>query len=75
MNLSEILVCFNAPIKEEQAWAVCHLCGKFLQDKGTKEKPLPEGPKSIHFDKDGGITVTGEFVNNETEVKIIYLVI
>ena len=71
MDLSEILVCFNAPIKEEQAWAVCHLCGKYLQNKRTKEKPIPNGTKSIKFDEDGIVTIDGKFVDDETKVSKI----
>ena len=68
MNLLDILVCFNSPIKEEQAWAVCFLCGKALKDQEAEQKLAPCGPKSIIFDKDGRITITGAFCNDEAEV-------
>jgi len=68
MNLQEILVCFNSPIKEEQAWAVCYLCGKFVQSEGAEQRSLPCGPKSILFEKDGSVTISGTLSNDESEV-------
>ena len=71
MILLDILVCFNSPIKEEQAWAVCFFCAKFLKEKEAEQRPLPCDPKSIEFDHDGNISITGTLCNDETEVSVI----
>nr|XP_002131893.1 protein spire homolog 2 [Ciona intestinalis] len=66
MDLKEIVECFNAPIKEEQAWAVCHQCGKFLKKQEIEHldttKPVftaPEGPKNIYFNENGHVDLLG----------------
>ena len=42
LNLLQILEVFNAPINEEQAWAVCYQCAKYLQ-KAWSERSVDNG--------------------------------
>ena len=70
MNLHEILVCFNSPIKEEQAWAVCYLCCKFLKSKEAEQRSLPSGPKFIEFDKDGNVTISATSTSSHDEIEV-----
>ena len=39
LTLQSILEAFNAPINEEQAWAVCFQCAKFLNNGGARTEP------------------------------------
>ncbi|XP_076808239.1 protein spire homolog 1-like isoform X2 [Clavelina lepadiformis] len=71
MNLLDILLCFDLPLKEEQAWAVCHQCGKFLKEKFRTNKLqfyASLGVESIVFDDTGHVSVELKEGENNLEV-------
>ena len=59
MNLFEIVSYYNVPIDEEQAWAICYDCEKYLQPKKMAQMSLPAGLQSINFDEEGKVAVNG----------------
>ena len=75
MNLSEILICFNSPIKEEQAWAVCHLCAVSIRSTETESKPCISGLDSIVLNDDGTVDLTGSPCDDETDVSKVFLLL
>uniref|UniRef100_H2ZQL7 KIND domain-containing protein n=1 Tax=Ciona savignyi TaxID=51511 RepID=H2ZQL7_CIOSA len=77
MNLKEIVECFNAPIKEEQAWAVCHQCGKYLKKQESENIDLskprytaPEGLHAAYFGENGLIDLLGEPTEFSEEITL-----
>ena len=48
-SLQEILNAFGAPLNEEQAWALCYQCGKYL----TEDKPRRYFHNHIDITLDG----------------------
>ena len=74
MNLFEIVSYYNVPIDEEQAWAICYLCGKYLQPKKMAQMPLPAGLQSINFDEEGNVAVDGNLTDDQAKVRNINLV-
>ena len=56
INLAQILEAFNSAINEEQAWAVCFQCSKFLQHEwqsNTTECYPLSGLESLELSKEG----------------------
>jgi len=45
LSLSTIIELFNAPVVEEQAWAVCYQCARYFKDNMVPTSPGP-GPKT-----------------------------
>lgn len=55
-TLQNVLESFNAPLNEEQAWAVCYQCGKYLENDWNKNAPSCfkfNGVESVALGKDG----------------------
>lgn len=68
INLQNVLDGFNAPLSEEQAWAICYQCADFLLGKWNRGDNLASdasysfsGLDSVYLGTDGAITkaVTG----------------
>ncbi|KAK3086612.1 hypothetical protein FSP39_021042 [Pinctada imbricata] len=60
LSLEEILVSFNNPINEEQAWAVCHQCAQYFVTKNSQCKfreLYVHGRRSVRVKKDGDIYI------------------
>uniref|UniRef100_A0AAR2J2L2 KIND domain-containing protein n=1 Tax=Pygocentrus nattereri TaxID=42514 RepID=A0AAR2J2L2_PYGNA len=60
LSLEEILTLYSQPINEEQAWAVCYQCCRFLAPRRrTKSAKSParriEGPGDVRIRKDGTV--------------------
>ena len=71
-TLYNILETFNAPLNEEQAWAVCHQCAKYLENDWNKNAPSCfkfNGVQSVEMGKDGVVqsvlATTGNDINNQ----------
>ena len=60
LSLEEILVSFNNPINEEQAWAVCHQCAQYFVSKNSQCKfreLYVRGRRAVRVKKDGEIFI------------------
>lgn len=76
MNLNEILQGFNAPLNEEQAWAICYQYASKDHHTSTYEDKdeqisytIPINLDSIVFSKDGNVSIHGdETADSEQEV-------
>lgn len=61
LSLEEILTLYSQPINEEQAWAVCYQCCRWLtqkqrrKEKGVSPPGRIEGPEDVRIRKDGTI--------------------
>ena len=57
ISLKEVLELFNVPLNEEQAWAVCFQCAKYLLDNWPESGPpqcgVFTGIQSVILYKDG----------------------
>uniref|UniRef100_A0A2M4CRA3 Putative kinase non-catalytic c-lobe domain protein n=1 Tax=Anopheles darlingi TaxID=43151 RepID=A0A2M4CRA3_ANODA len=66
VSLEEILQTFNAPISEDQAWALIYQAARMfharLQEAGCslRDLRLPLHPKQLHIQKDGSCFVTAK---------------
>lgn len=73
LSLKTILETFNAPLNEEQAWAVCYQCSTYLQKErsnGNFDISFdPLGPDSLHIFKDG--TVCKKIASGSKNGKLI----
>jgi len=58
LTLQAILGAFNNPLNEEQAWAICYKCARFLQDL-WKQSPAEcfrfNGLHAVQLGKDGSV--------------------
>ena len=55
-TLQNILEAFNAPLNEEQAWAICHQCAKYLEnewDRNSSKCCRFNGVQSVQIGKEG----------------------
>ncbi len=55
-TLQNVLESFNAPLNEEQAWAVCHQCAKYLANEwntNASDCCRFNGVQSVQMGKDG----------------------
>lgn len=62
LSLEEILTLYSQPINEEQAWAVCYQCCRFLAPRRRAKSALSparriEGPNDVRIRKDGTVQV------------------
>ncbi|XP_007249413.2 protein spire homolog 1 isoform X2 [Astyanax mexicanus] len=62
LSLEEILTLYSQPINEEQAWAVCYQCCRFLAPRRRAKSALSparriEGPGDVRIRKDGTVQV------------------
>ncbi|XP_072532077.1 protein spire homolog 1 isoform X2 [Salminus brasiliensis] len=62
LSLEEILTLYSQPINEEQAWAVCYQCCRFLAPRRRAKSTLSparriEGPSDVRIRKDGTVQV------------------
>lgn len=56
-NLQDILEGFNAPINEEQTWAVCYQCANFLRHEWNKSHCFTFAKlQCIELSKDGTVS-------------------
>ena len=57
LTLQRVVEGFNAPINEEQAWAVCYQCGKILQIQKETSSICRKlsGLRSVKIYKDGSV--------------------
>uniref|UniRef100_A0A8C9T8Z2 Spire-type actin nucleation factor 1a n=1 Tax=Scleropages formosus TaxID=113540 RepID=A0A8C9T8Z2_SCLFO len=65
LSLEEILTLYGQPINEEQAWAVCYQCCRFLAEEQRRRSPVVsaalehprrvEGPADVSIQKDGTV--------------------
>nr|XP_055075927.1 protein spire homolog 1 isoform X2 [Misgurnus anguillicaudatus] len=61
MSLQEILTLYSQPINEEQAWAVCYQCCRWLTQKrrrketGVSPPGRIAGPEDVRIQKDGTV--------------------
>ena len=65
ITLKDIVEVFNAPINEEQAWAVLHEAAVFLNEKSssnTLQFAKFSGLQSLCFDSSGIISISSEFI-------------
>lgn len=59
ISLQNVLDGFNAPLSEEQAWAICHQCAAFLHEEYHKVEATKSncrafsGLDSLYLGKDG----------------------
>lgn len=63
ITLKDILNVFNAPISEEQCWAILNEATVFLLDQLSSGKPVLtkfSGLDCLHFDSDGNICIVFE---------------
>ena len=68
ISLQNVLSVFDAPLNEEQSWAICFQCAVYLNNKWLTEPDNCYRFKcvnSIHIDKDGIITSIGSTVNGK----------
>uniref|UniRef100_A0AAR2IHQ9 KIND domain-containing protein n=1 Tax=Pygocentrus nattereri TaxID=42514 RepID=A0AAR2IHQ9_PYGNA len=70
LSLEEILTLYSQPINEEQAWAVCYQCCRFLAPRRrTKSAKSParriEGPGDVRIRKDACSLLFSCFVSSE----------
>ena len=60
LSLDKVLEVFNVPINEEQAWAVCYQCAKWLEadweQSGEGGCFRLEGLKSVLLHRDGAVS-------------------
>ena len=72
ITLQNVLSVFDAPLNEEQAWAICFQCAVFLNHK-WKTSPAEchrfKRVNSIHIDKDGHVTSIGPVSNGTYSTK------
>lgn len=54
ISLQDILEAFSAPLNEEQAWAICYQCGKFL-DESLDRNITVEGANGVLLSNDGTV--------------------
>eukprot|EP00057_Strongylocentrotus_purpuratus_P005320 XP_003730699.1 PREDICTED: protein spire homolog 1 isoform X2 [Strongylocentrotus purpuratus] len=54
ISLQDILEAFSAPLNEEQAWAICYQCGKFL-DESLDRNVTVEGANGVLLSNDGTV--------------------
>ena len=62
LTLKSVLEVFDAPINEEQAWAVCYQCANYLFEKWKTDQSQCFRFKrinSIYINKDGTISTIG----------------
>ena len=60
--LKDVLEVFSVPLNEEQAWAVCFQCAKYLQEEWTKTPAqcvIFKGIESVIMCRDGTIERSG----------------
>ena len=73
LTLKSILDSFNAPIGEEQAWAICYQCAKFLQ-KQWEEKPAEcfgfYGVESVLLYRDGSVAANEADSGKSTKYQV-----
>ncbi|XP_066530368.1 protein spire homolog 1 isoform X2 [Hoplias malabaricus] len=60
LSLEEILTLYSQPINEEQAWAVCYQCCRFLAPRSrvkttSSARSRVEGPADVRILKDGTV--------------------
>lgn len=59
LSLDEILTLYSQPINEEQAWAVCYQCCRWLTQKHRRKGASPPGriagPEDVRIRKDGTV--------------------
>ncbi|XP_051520640.1 protein spire homolog 1-like isoform X2 [Myxocyprinus asiaticus] len=61
LSLEEILTLYSQPINEEQAWAVCYQCCKWLtqkqrrKERGVSPPGRIAGPEDVRIRKDGAV--------------------
>ncbi|XP_052864537.1 protein spire [Anopheles cruzii] len=66
VSLDEILQTFNAPISEDQAWALIYQASRMFQTRlqepgcSLRDLRLPLLPKQLHIQKDGSCFVTAK---------------
>ena len=73
LSLEEILMLYNQPINEEQAWAVCYQCCRSLaQGHGRRNSTSAagasvvdyakrvEGPRDVRIQRDGAVSIQYE---------------
>ena len=54
ISLQGILEAFNAPINEEQSWAVCYQCALYFQNEWERSHCFTfSGLQSVQLSKDG----------------------
>ncbi|XP_041455155.1 protein spire homolog 1-like [Lytechinus variegatus] len=54
ISLQDILESFSAPLNEEQAWAICYQCGKFL-DESVNGNVTVQSANGVLLSKDGTV--------------------
>ncbi|XP_072169192.1 protein spire homolog 1-like [Diadema setosum] len=60
ISLQEILEAFGAPLNEEQAWALCYQCGKYvIENSGRNDIGLVEGARGVLLSRDGNVCLAG----------------
>ncbi|KAK1162051.1 hypothetical protein AOXY_G18331 [Acipenser oxyrinchus oxyrinchus] len=61
LSLEEVLKCYEQPINEEQAWAVCYQCcrglSQLLPEEDQREFGRVKDPGSVLLHKDGTVTL------------------
>ena len=58
MQLQTILEAFNAPLTEEQAWALCYQCTqKMLKDRTDQLENVSSAKSTLRYSYDKGETV------------------
>lgn len=60
LSLLKVLEGFNAPLNEEQAWAVCFQCAKFLQEAPPERRCSFNDVRCVILSKDGSVEVQPE---------------
>ncbi|XP_043937789.1 protein spire homolog 2 isoform X2 [Protopterus annectens] len=64
LSLIAVLKCYEQPINEEQAWAVCFQCCRGLLQQPMGGGVLLRDPESLLLHKDGSVTVCREARSN-----------
>ena len=54
-SLQEILDAFGAPLNEEQAWALCYQCGKYVTENKSRKYFGDYGASGVLLAKDGTV--------------------
>lgn len=65
LSLEDILLAFNNPVNEEQAWAVCYQCAHYFQNLETQSldcrlkyhELYKYGKRAVKFYKDGALFI------------------
>ncbi|XP_071959260.1 protein spire homolog 1-like isoform X2 [Antedon mediterranea] len=59
-NLDGILESFGAPLNEEQAWALCYQCAKYLHEERRKKRTQAFDFQAISIYRDGSIRIANK---------------